>query len=381
MEETDPKDYAPKPPGRVFYVGWIVAVIVLLVLTAGLVLARGLRLNRQTAALDQQIAEGPRVLVKPVGHGEGSRTLQIPATLRGYVETPVYAKIAGYLKTISVDKGDRVHKGQVIAMLESPELDHQVANARATYQLESITDQRSQALRHEGVIAAQASDESRARMVEAKATLDQLIAMQDYKIIRAPFDGMITARYVDPGHLIPEQTAPTSANAPVVAISTLSPIRVYAEMPQSIAPFVRDGDAATITITEFPQRKFKGSVTRHPPSLTSATRTMLVEVDLPNQDHALLPGMYASMEFTVNTPTGVPTVPDDALIFREGKPFVPIVRDNRLKLAPVTLGYDNGIDVQITEGVADNDIVALSVGQAARDGDPVRPITAEELQK
>src|SRR5450755_1637471 len=130
MEENDPKDYTPKPPGRVFYAGWIIAVIVLLVLTAGLVLARGIRLNRQSAALDQQIAEGPRVLVKPVGHGDGSRTLQIPATLRGYVETPVYAKIAGYLKTISVDKGDRVHKGQIIAMLESPELDHQVGNAR-----------------------------------------------------------------------------------------------------------------------------------------------------------------------------------------------------------------------------------------------------------
>jgi multidrug efflux pump subunit AcrA (membrane-fusion protein) len=87
------------------------------------------------------------------------------------------------------------------------------------------------------------------------------------------------------------------------------------------------------------------------------------------------------MEFTINTPSGVPTVPDDALIFREGKPFVPVVRDNRLKLAPVTLGYDNGIDVQITDGIADNDVVALSVGQAARDGDPVRPITAEELKK
>jgi RND family efflux transporter MFP subunit len=355
--------------------------VVLLVLTAGLVLARGVLLNRQSAELDQQLAQGTRVLVTSVGHEDGSRTVQIPATLHGYAETPVYAKIAGYLKSISVDKGDRVRSGQVIALLESPELDHQVANARATYDLQQITDRRNQTLRREGVIAAQAADEAHARMLEAKATLDQLTAMARYKIIRAPYDGIVMSRYVDPGHLVPQQTTPSSANTPVVAISTLAPIRVYAEIPQSVAPFVRDGDLATITVTEFPQRKFKGAVTRHPPALTSATRTMLVEVDLPNQDHALMPGMYASMEFDVSIPAGAPTVPDDALIFREGKPFVPVVRDGRLRLAAVTLGYDNGVNVQITEGIANDDLVALNVGQTARDGDPVRPITAEQLQK
>jgi membrane fusion protein (multidrug efflux system) len=379
--ESDAKDYTLKPPGRVFYAGWIIAVVVLLVLTAGLVLARGVLLNRQSAQLDQQLAQGTRVLVTPVGHEDASRTVQIPATLRGYAETPVYAKIAGYLKSISVDKGDRVRSGQVIALLESPELDHQVANARATYNLEQITDRRNHTLRREGVIAAQAADEAHARMLEAKAALDQLIAMARYKIIRAPYDGIVMSRYVDPGHLVPQQTSPSTANTPVVAISTLAPIRVYAEIPQSVAPFVRDGNPATITVTEFPQRKFKGAVTRHPPALTGATRTMLVEVDLPNQDHALLPGMYASMEFDVSIPAGSPTVPDDALIFREGKPFVPVVRDGRLRLAAVTLGYDNGVNVQITEGIANDDLVALNVGQTARDGDPVRPITADQLQK
>jgi RND family efflux transporter MFP subunit len=379
--ENDPKDYTPKAPGRVFFAGWIFAVVVLLVLTVGLVLARNVRLNRQGIELDQQLAQGARVLVAPVGRGAGSRTVQIPATLRGYVETPVYAKIAGYLKTISVDKGDRVRSGQVIAMLDSPELDEQVNNARATYNLQRITDRRNQTLQREGVIAAQTADEARAAMLEAKATLDQLTAMQQYKLIRAPFDGIVTERYVDPGHLIPQETAPSSANTPVVAIATLSPLRVYANIPQSVAPFVHDGDPATITVTEFPQRKFMGAVTRHPPALTSATRTMLVEVDLPNQDHALLPGMYASMEFDVSIPAVVPMVPDDALIFREGKPFVPVVRDGRLRLAAVTLGYDNGVNVQITDGIANDDMVALNVGQTARDGDPVRPITAEQLQK
>jgi membrane fusion protein (multidrug efflux system) len=379
--ENDPKDFTPKAPGRVFFAGWTFAVVVLLLLTVGLVLARNVRLNRQGIELDQQMEQGARVLVAPVGHGAASRTVQIPATLRGYVETPVYAKIAGYLKTISVDKGDRVRNGQVVAMLESPELDDQVRNASATYDLQRLTDRRNQTLRREGVIAAQTADEAHAAMLEAKATLSQLTSMQQYKVIRAPFDGIVMARYVDPGHLIPQQTAPSSSNTPVIAIATLSPLRVYAEIPQSVAPFVHDGDPATITVTEFPQRKFTGTVTRHPPALTSATRTMLVEVDLPNQDHALLPGMYASMEFDVNIPAGVPTVPDDALIFREGKPFVPVVRDGRLRLAAVTLGYDNGVSVQISEGIANDDMVALNVGQTARDGDPVRPITADQLQR
>ena len=194
------------------------------------------------------------------------------------------------------------------------------------------------------------------------------------------FSGVITARYVDPGHLIPQQTAPSSANTPIVAMATLSPLRVYAEMPQSVAPFIRDGDPVIVTVTEYPGRKFEGSVTRHPQALTSATRTMLVEVDLPNQEVALLPGMYASMELNVTTPVGAPTVPDDALIFRDGKPYVPVVRNGRLKLAGVTLGYDNGINVQITDGITPDDMVALNVGQSARDGDLVRPITAAQLQ-
>ena len=378
--EADPKDYTPRPPGRKYYVGWIAAVVLLLVLTAGLVLARSARLTLQGAQLDQQLAQGTRVLVTPVGRSLRSRTVQIPATLHGFVETPLYAKISGYLKTIYVDKGDRVRKDQVIALLESPELDHQVASARAAYDLARVTDHRDRVLLKEGVIAAQMADESHAQMAEDEANLKQLASMQAYKIIRAPFDGVITARYVDPGHLVPQQTAPASANTPVVAMATLSPLRVYAEMPQSVAPFVRDGDPAIVTVTEYPGRKFEGSVTRHPQALTSATRTMLVEVDLPNDDSALLPGMYASVLFNVTTPAGAPTVPDDALIFRDGKPFVPVVRNGRLKLASVTLGYDNGIDIQITDGIAPDDLVALNVGQAARDGDPVRPITADQLQ-
>jgi membrane fusion protein, multidrug efflux system len=378
--EDDPKSYVPEKPGRLFFFGWLVAVVVLLGLTAGLVLARSVRINRQTDELEHQIAIGPRVLVAPVVHAPRSRTIEIPVTIHGYVETPVYAKIAGYLKTIRVDKGDRVAAGQVIAILDTPELDHQVANARAGYGMALLTDRRNNLLRRDGAVAPQVADESHAAMTEAKATLDQLAAMQAYKVIRAPFTGIITGRYVDQGALVPQVTSPSAASTPIVAMATISPLRVYAAAPQSVAPFIRNGDAATITVTEYPERTFKGVVARHPEALTSDTRTMLVEVDLTNEDRALYPGMYAKLVLDVATPAGVPMVPDDALVFRGGKPYVPVVRGGHLRLAAVTLGYDNGVNVEITEGVSDQDMVALNVGQAASDGEPVQPVTAQQLQ-
>lgn len=378
--EDDPKSYTPERPGRLFFFGWLVAVVVLLALTAELVLARSVRITRQTDELKHQIAIGPRVLVAPVLHAPRSRTIEIPATIHGYVETPVYAKIAGYLKTIRVDKGDRVAAGQVIAILDTPELDQQVANAQASYGMTRLTYQRDEVLRRDDAVAQQVADEARASMVEAKATLDQLAAMQANKTIRAPFTGIITARYVDQGALVPQVTSPSAASTPIVAMATLSPLRVYASAPQSVAPFIRNGDAATITVTEYPQRTFKGAVAHHPEALTSDTRTMLVEVDLTNEDRALYPGMYAKLVLNVATPAGVPMVPDDALVFRGGKPYVPVVRGGHLRLAAVTLGYDNGVNVEITEGLSDQDMVALNVGQAASDGEPVQPVTAQQLQ-
>jgi membrane fusion protein, multidrug efflux system len=374
MEES-PREYTIKPPGSFFFLGWGLLVLVVLGLTAGLVMARSRLLSRQTTELELQEQQGPRVLVVPVGRSPETRAIEVPATIHGYVETPVYAKISGYLTKIYVDKGDRVAKGQMIALLESPELDKQVANARATYDLARITDRRNQALLRFGVIAEQQADNAHAQMEEAKATLDQLIATKGYELIRAPFNGIVTARYADPGALIPQATSQSSTITPIISMATNSELRIYSDVPQSTAPFIRDGDPATVTVMEYPRRIFTGTVTRHSNALASQTRTMLVEVDLPNMDQALYPGMYATVKFQVNLSAEVPLVPDDALIFRNGKPFVPVVSNGHLKLAPVELGYDDGVNVEITRGVTNQDLVAMNVGQSARDGEPVRPIT------
>jgi len=349
------------------------ALVAVLALSFGLVFARENLIVRQTHELEQQNSLGPRVLVVPLKQTSSITSLDLPGSVHGYIETPVYAKVAGYMKTIRVDKGDRVRKGDVIAIIESPETDSQVANTLANYKLQAVTDRRYQYLLENGVIAQQDADNQHALMLQSWASYQQALAYQRYEVVRAEFDGIITARYVDPGALIPQVTSPSTAN-PIVAMATLSPLRVYANAPQSVSPFVHDGDAAAVTITEFPGRKFIGTVTRHPDALDQTTRTMLVEVDLPNHDLSLLPGMYADVQLSTGEGAGALLVPDDALIFRHDKIFVPTVRNGRLHLAAVNLGHDDGYRVEATGDIHSGDLIAMNVGESAHDGEAVQPI-------
>jgi RND family efflux transporter MFP subunit len=380
MESKINQDQLPSRLSRKFLIGWIVTLLFIFGASVGLVMARQMRIGRQTTELQQTIARGPHVLVAQLSDGSPSRTIDLPASVHGYVETPVYAKVAGYMKTINVDKGDHVKAGQVIAIIESPETDKQVSDARSYYWLQLVTDRRNQVLVQQGVIAQQIADDSHATMLQAKAAYEQQLAMQQYEIVRAHFDGIVTARYVDPGTLIPQSTSPssTTTNSPIVALATTTPLRVYAYVPQSLAPFIKDGDSANITVTEFPNRNYSGTVTRHPDALDQTTRTMLVEVDLPNQDRSLYPGMYADMKMTAQVTSASITVPDDAIVFRDNKVYLPVVRDNHLNLVEVTLGHDNGYRVEVTGALRAGELVAMNVGQAARDGEPVQPVAASQ---
>ncbi len=373
----DPRRYVARPPGRWFTASWIGGVLLVCVATAAVVLARDLQLRRQGELKQQEANEGRRVVVTRPSSAPPSRTLEVPATVRGFDESPVYAKIAGYLKRISVDKGDHVSAGQMIAELESPELDQQVANAEAALTLQQATDARTQALVRTGVVAKQNGDETHSALKQAEANLAQLRAMQEYERIRAPFAGVVTVRSVDPGALVPQATA-TSGGTSIVTIASLGTVRVYANLPQSAAVRVQVGDPASISVAEYPGRAFTGTVSRRAEALRTATRTMLVEVDVPNEDGALYPGMYATARFTMTLPDGPPMVPDDALVFRGGKVYVPVVRDDHLVLAEVELGYDDGRNVEITSGVAADDSVAMNVGQSARDGELVRAMPLAE---
>jgi len=373
--EEDPREYRAKPPGRFFFAGWIGAIAVAVIATAGLVLARDFWIGRQSSELARENAMGMHVLVRRVMHAPSVRHVKLPASLRGFDETDIFAKVAGYMKKINVDKGDRVRAGEVIAIVESPETDQQVANARANYNLTVVTDHRYRQLVDSGVISRQDFDNEHANMLQARATLQQNLAVQKYEVVTAPFDGIVSWRYVDPGHLVPQSTAGVGATSAIVQVARMKPLRLFAYMPQNTALFIRNGDHSTFQVNEYPKRAFDGIVARHPQALAADSRTMIVEVDLPNEDLALYPGMYGFVTFTVSTPAGAPMVPDDALIFRNNRIYVPVVRANRLHLVEVGLGFDNGVSVEISSGdVSDDDLVALNVGQAARDGQAVRPV-------
>ena len=370
--------------------GLLAAVIVAFTVSGGFVLAKQQLIQRQTTQLSQTVALGPHVLVTHISGGGPSRSIELPATIHGYIETPVYAKVAGYMKTINVDKGDHVNAGEVIALIESPETDKAVADARSFYWIQNVTDIRNQELVRQQVVPQQTADQTHSAMLQAKAALEQELAMQQYEIVRAPYDGIVTARFVDPGTLIPQSTSPasstttpqsatpstTSTATPIVSLASQEPLRVYAFVPQTFGSMIKDGDPATVTVIDYPSRKYIGTVTRHPDALDQTTRTMQVEVDLPNKDRSLYPGMYANMKMTAHVTVSSLTAPDDALIFRNDKVYLPVVRDNHLRLVEVTLGHDDGYTCEVNGDLRAGDQIAVNVGEAARDGEPVQPVEA-----
>jgi RND family efflux transporter MFP subunit len=360
---------------------WLAAVLVVVGASGAIVLTRTISLGEERTGLAGEASRGPRVLVERVQLEKGQRLLSFPATVVGYSQTPVFAKIPGYLKEIRVDKGDQVRKGQILAILISPELDQQTANARHNLWLQRITNRRNQGLLRTHAVSQQVVDNSEGAMLQAEATYRQMLAMQSYEVIKAPFDGLVTERYFDPGALIAQTTTPAQSEllshlslttTPIVSLATTRPLRVYASVPQHVAKFIHDGDPATVGVEHYPRGGFSGSITRHPQALDPTTRMMLIEVDIPNPDGQIYPGMYGTISLAIRLAESVPLVPDDALIFRQGQVFVPVIRNSLVHLAPVSLGYDNGYTIEAT-GVSPGDTVALNLGQAAIDGERVQP--------
>ncbi|MGO9454602.1 MAG: efflux RND transporter periplasmic adaptor subunit [Candidatus Binataceae bacterium] len=362
---------APAGSGPLFYFGWLAAVVIVLVTLAGLVLAREVWIRRQADVLEEEEQRGPVVLVTPVEQVPLKRTVVFPADIHGYFESPIYPKVPGYIESMLVDKGMRVKKNQLLAVLVSPELDQMVVDARANYDIAAITDRRNQILVKQSVISQEDADTSHSTMLSNEAKWKSLVAQQAYERVLAPYDGIVTERNLDPGALVALSTAQQGAQA-IVKMATLKPVRIYVSMPQDDAAFVKVGDPAQVTVSQFPGRIFTGSVTRHPDALMNSTRTMLVEVDLANDDFTLLPGMYAHVEITLSGSAGTPLVPDDALVFQNGKTYVPTVKDDRIHLVEVMLGQDDGIRCQVVQGLSGNEVVAINLGQTAHDGELVR---------
>jgi membrane fusion protein, multidrug efflux system len=358
-----------------FHALWFGLAVVVLVAAFGVVIGRSEAIRSQREVLTRQASRGLSVLVTQLIRLPETRDILLPGEIHGYYETPIYAKINGYIKTMLVDKGSRVHAGQLVATIESPETDQQTRNAKATYDIAAITDRRFQKLIQEQVVPQQTADDYHAQMLEAYATWRSYVATQQYERVLAPYDGMITVRNLNPGALVGNASASNTSTPAIYEMATLKPLRVYVYLPQPLSPFVRDGDSAVVTVSEYPDRDFVGKVTRHPEALDQNTRTMQIEVDLPNEDLALYPGMYATVKITIRGSKQSPKVPDEALIFNNDETFVPVVHDNRIHLVKVTLGLDDGTNCEVTRGLSGNEMVALGMGQTAREGELVRPVS------
>ena len=327
-----------------------------------------------------------RVAVVRPARGDVVRTITLPGDLVGFNQAALHAKVTGYLKRISVDKGDAVTKGQELAKIEVPELEQKLKRARANLAVRRGTFNRLKGIwqTDKRLVAREDVDVAEGQFEQASAEAEELEAMVGYTRIVAPFDGVVTARYVDPGALIEagahgDSSASGKGGGPaVVSIAELSRLRVYVYVPEEETSVVRRDVPATLTLREFPGKSFTGTVTRFASSLDLSTRTMLTEVDLENPDHRLYPGMYADVTLELVRHADVLKLPTSTIGGAADEPFVYIVRRDSLAKVPVTLGLVSDGFAEITSGLTGDEAVVATVSPGLSDGEKVRAVPVND---
>jgi RND family efflux transporter MFP subunit len=316
----------------------------------------------------ERLARGPRLRVATVGRSAPVRHLVLQGEARPFAEVTLYAKVSGYLHNLKVDKGDRVKANQLLATIDSPELDEQYRAAEADAKNKRVTEKRYSALGPSGIVAAQEVDLARTSADVAEATKAVLSKQRGYRIIRAPFDGTVTARFADPGTLIQSAVNAQSGAVPVVTVSKTELLRVYVYLDQTTAPFVKVGDPVEVRVPERPGFVRAARITRMAGQLSPKTRTMLTEVDVENADGAILSGSFVEVTLDAHRPSLL-EVPAEALVLRGEKPFVAVVDPSKhLHFHEVVLADDDGKKVRLLSGVNEGDKVAMNVGDGATEG-------------
>ncbi len=354
---------------------FLVAAVTSAVALVAVTRAAGIR--REAASRRAELALGPRVQTALAGRSPSLRRITVQGEARPYASVTLYAKVAGYLRSITVDKGDHVRGGEVLARIEAPEIDQQYLAAAATARNQRSFAARAKTLVGPGVVSAQDFDTAIAGSEAAEAGRRAAEQEKDYEILRAPFDGTITARFADPGALLQSATAAQTSALPVVEVSQVDRLRVYAYVGQHDATFVHVGDAATIVPPERPGVHFTARVSRLSDELDPRTRTLLVEVDLDNRAGLIVPGSFVDVTLALPVPA-LPEVPAAALVFRGAAPFVAVVGDDEhVHFRPVTVADDDGKVARLSEGVTPGERVAVNLGDEVADGAPVRPAGGE----
>jgi len=317
---------------------------------------------------------------------DGSSEMVLPGTLKAYVESPIYARTNGYLKNWYKDMGSHVKSGEVLAEIDTPEVDQQLAQARAelttaqaNLALSDITAARYQDLLKTESVSHQDADNAngdlaakRAMVQSAEANVKRLEEMESFKRVYAPFSGVITQRNVDPGTLINAGNG-GSATKQMFDLAQIDPMRAFVAVPQSFGPSIRLGTKACLTLSEISGRTFCGSVVRTANAIDPSTRTLLTEVDVPNPSGALLPGAYAQVHFDVRLSGQRLSLPINALLFRpEGTMAAVVGADSSLNLKRITIGRDFGNAVEVLEGIDPVDSVVINPPDSLQQGEQVK---------
>jgi RND family efflux transporter MFP subunit len=337
------------------------------------------RLNQQT-----QDAAIPTVAVVFPKEGAPTNEIVLPGVTQAFTDAPIYARTNGYLKHWYFDIGARIKKDQLLAEIDTPEVDQQLQQARADLEtaqanlaIAKITADRWQGLVHDGSVSQQETDQALSNLKAVQATVQsnaanvrRLEQLQSFEKVCAPFDGIITARQTDIGALI--DAGASTQPRELFHMAAIRTLRVYVAVPEVYSPSVRSGGSATLKLDEFPGETFRGTIVRNTNSIDLASRTLLVEVDIDNAAARLLPGAYVFVHLKLPDQTQSVVISSNTLIFRKEGMQVGLVRDGKAVLVPVKIGHDFGNSVEIISGLQPTDAVIVDPSDSLVDGLPVR---------
>jgi RND family efflux transporter MFP subunit len=359
-------------------------VLLVLLVAGGFSVARRFSERRTLAQETEKLAVPTVALIQPSeepAHDE----LVLPAQLQAYVESTIYSRTNGYLLRWYKDIGSHVKKGELLAEIDTPEVDQELSQAKAARQqilaqleLAKISAERWTNLRKTDSVSQQEADQqtsaytqAQANLAAADANVRRLEQLESFKHIYAPFSGVITRRNTDVGMLITAGSAAQTKE--LFDLAQFDPLRVYVSVPQADAIAVRSGMPAYIELNEYPGQKFSGTVVHTADAIDPSTRTMLTEIDVPNHDGRLLPGAYAQLHFAVPIQTTRITVPVNTILFRPAGPQVAVVgTDQKVHLKVIKIGRDFGSKVEVMSGLAPTDQIVVNPGDSLEDGQQVK---------
>src|SRR5438552_1728187 len=322
-------------------------------------------------------AAAPPIAVQVIQPRRGpiTRNITLPGNVLAYQQATLYAKVAGYLKTITVDKGDRVKEGDLIADIEVPEMLADLARYKAEVEVAELDYKRLSESQKKlpDLVVPQTVDNAKGKLDVAKASLERTETLLGFAKITAPFSGVITKRMVDPGAFIPAATSGSAAqNAAIVTLTDFNRVRVQVAVPELETSLVATDQPVKVTVDGLPGRGFDGKVTRFSYTLDEASKTMLAEIELPNPKLELRPGMYAIVKIGIERKEDALLVPVDALVVEKAGAFVFTVVDNKAKKTPVKTGFNDGTNVEIVSGVKAGQPVILVGKRVLSDGQAVK---------